>query len=221
MCGRFVSDIPSDQLKSFYGLPSLPEIITRYNIAPSQQIPIVRQHNGGDRELAFLQWGLIPPWAKDPAVGNKMINARSETAHEKPSFRQALRSRRCIIPASGFYEWERRGNEKIPHYIHFKDGEIMSLAGLWEIWKSPDKVSLETCTILTTTANSLIKNIHDRMPVILHNDELDIWLDRSIDDISRLTQFFHSYPSDRIEEYIVSKDVNNPSNDNPSCIIPV
>ncbi len=203
-----------------YRLSSSPDLPPRYNIAPSQQIAAVRQQNGGDRELTFLQWGLIPSWSKDPAIGYKMINARSETVHEKPSFKQAFLARRCIIPASGFFEWEKVGKEKVPHYIHLRDGDVMSLAGLWERWKSPEGRELETCTILTTAANSLIKKVHDRMPVILHRAEFDIWLNREIDDINRLTELFHPYPSDQLEEYVVTKAVSSPSNDSSECIIP-
>ncbi len=203
-----------------YRLSSSPDLPPRYNLAPSQQIAVVREQNGGDRELAFLQWGLVPSWSKDPAIGYKMINARSETVHEKPSFKQAFLTRRCIIPASGFYEWEKVGKEKIPHYIHRRDGEMMSLAGLWERWKSPEGKELETCTILTTAANSLIKKLHDRMPVILHSTELDLWLNRETDDINRLTELFHPYLSDQLEEYVVTKAVNSPSHDFSECIIP-
>ncbi len=203
-----------------YRLTSMPDLSPRYNIAPSQQTAVIRQQNGGDRELTSLQWGLIPSWSKDPAIGYKMINARSETVHEKPSFKQAFHARRCIIPASGFYEWQKAGKEKIPHYIQLRDGDIMSLAGLWERWKSPEGKELETCTILTTAANSLVKKLHDRMPVILHRAEFEIWLDRDIDDVSRLTELFHPYPSDQLEEYVVTKDVNSPTNDSPACIIP-
>ncbi len=121
-----------EQLMKVYRLSSMPDLSPRFNIAPSQQIAVIRQQNGGDRELTALQWGLIPSWSKDSAIGYKMINARSETVHEKPSFKQAFHARRCIIPASGFYEWEKAGKEKIPHYIHLSDGDIMSLAGLWE-----------------------------------------------------------------------------------------
>lgn len=220
MCGRFVFEHSPEQLLKLYRLSSVPDLSPRYNIAPSQQIAVVRQQNGGDRELTFLQWGLIPSWAKDPAIGYKMINARSETVHEKPSFKQAFHARRCIIPASGFYEWEKAGKEKIPHYIHLRDGGIMSLAGLWERWKSPEGKELVTCTILTTAANNLVKKLHDRMPVILHRAEFDIWLDRDIDDVNRLTELFHPYPSDQLEEYVVTKDVNSPNNDSPGCIIP-
>ncbi len=203
-----------------YRLTSMPDLSPRYNIAPSQQIAVVRQQNGGDRELTSLRWGLIPSWSKDSAIGYKMINARSETVHEKPSFKQAFHARRCIIPASGFYEWEKAGKEKIPHYIHLRDGDIISLAGLWERWKSPEGKELETCTILTTAANSLVKKLHDRMPVILHRAEFDIWLDRDIDDVGRLAELFHPYPADQLEEYVVSTDVNSPMNDSLGCIIP-
>ncbi len=198
-----------------YRLSSAPDLYPSYNITPSQKIAVIRQQNGGNRELTPLQWGLIPSWSKDSAIGYNMINARSETVHEKPSFKQAFHARRCIIPASGFYEWEKSGNEKIPHYYHLRDGDIMSLAGLWERWKSPEGKTLETCTILTTTANSLVKKLHDRMPVILHRAELDIWLDRDLDDISRLTALFLPYPCDQLEEYVVTRDVNSPMNNSP------
>jgi putative SOS response-associated peptidase YedK len=220
MCGRFVLEHSPDQLMKVYRLSSAPDLSPRYNVTPSQQIAVVRQQNGGDRELSSLQWGLIPSWSKDSAIGYKMINARSETVHEKPSFKQAFHARRCIIPASGFYEWNKVGKEKIPHYIRLRDGDIMSLAGLWERWKSPEGKELETCTILTTAANSLVKKLHDRMPVILHKAEFDLWLDRDIDDVKRLTELFHPYPSDQLEEYVVNKDVNSPMNDSPGCIIP-
>jgi putative SOS response-associated peptidase YedK len=220
MCGRFVLEKTPEQLMKVYRLSSSPDLPPRFNIAPSQQIAAVRQQNGGDRELTFLQWGLIPSWSKDPAIGYKMINARSETVHEKPSFKQAFLARRCIIPASGFYEWEKVGKEKVPHYIHLRDGDVMSLAGLWERWKSPEGKELETCTILTTAANSLIKKVHDRMPVILHRAEFGIWLNRESDEINRLTELFHPYPSDQLEEYVVTKAVSSPSNDSSECIIP-
>jgi putative SOS response-associated peptidase YedK len=209
-----------EQLMKVYQLTSMPDLSPRYNITPSQQIVVVRQQNGGDHELTSLQWGLIPSWSKDSAIGYKMINARSETVHEKPSFKQAFHARRCIVPASGFYEWQKAGKEKIPHYIHLRDGGIMSLAGLWERWKTPEGKELETCTILTTAANSLVKRLHDRMPVILHRAEFDIWLDQDVDDVNRLTELFHPYPSDQLEEYVVTKDVNSTMNDSPDCIIP-
>lgn len=221
MCGRFVLEHSPEQLMKLYRLSSAPDLSQRYNIAPSQQVAVVRQQNGGDRELTSLQWGLIPSWSKDSAIGYKLINARSETVHEKPSFKQAFHARRCVIPASGFYEWEKRGKEKIPHYIHLRDGDIMSLAGLWERWKSPEGEELETCTILTTAANSLVIRLHDRMPVLLHRAEFDIWLDRENDDVNRITELFQPYPSYQLEEYVVTRDVNSPRNDSPDCIIPI
>ncbi|MBW2520512.1 MAG: SOS response-associated peptidase [Deltaproteobacteria bacterium] len=221
MCGRFVLEISLEQLMKVYRLSSIPNLSPRYNIAPRQHVAVVREQYGGDRELTLMQWGLVPSWSKDRTIGYKMINARSETAHEKPSFKQAFHARRCVIPASGFYEWEKSGGEKIPHYIHFRDGTVMSLAGLWEQWTSPDGETLPTCTILTTTANSLIKTLHDRMPVILHRDEIDCWLDRHSDDIKRLTSLFHPYPPDQLEQYAVTRQVNNPINDFPGCVTPV
>jgi len=219
MCGRFVLEHTPEQIRETYRLSSSPGLSQRFNIAPSQPVAVVRQHNDGDRELVFLQWGLIPSWAKDAAIGYKMINARSETAHEKPSFRQAFLARRCVIPASGFYEWEKSGKQKIPHYIHLRDGKLMSLAGLWEKWKSPDGKTLETCAILTTTANSLVKQLHERMPVILHSDELDPWLSHDIDQIDHLQRLFHPYPASQLEEYPVTTAVNSPAYDDPACIL--
>jgi putative SOS response-associated peptidase YedK len=221
MCGRFVLENTPEQIRETYRLTNVPDLSPRYNIAPSQPVAVVRQHNGGDRELAFLQWGLVPAWSKDAAIGYKMINARCETVQEKPSFRQAFLARRCVIPASGFYEWEKSGKEKVPHYIHLRDGQVMSLAGLWEKWKSPEGKVLETCTILTTTANGLVKELHDRMPVILHSDELDLWLNRDIDQIERLEQLFHPYPADQLAQSIVSKAVNSPAFDEPACILAI
>ena len=220
MCGRFVLENSPEQLTKVYRLSNTPDLSPRYNIAPSQPVAIVRQHNGGERELALVQWGLIPSWSKDPKISYKMINARSETVQDKPSFKQAFRSRRCIIPASGFYEWDKAGKETIPHYIHLRDGDVMSLAGLWERWKSPEGQELETCTILTTAANSLVKRLHERMPVILHREEFDLWLDRDVDDVNRLAELFHPYPADQLEEYVVTKEVNSPSNDYPGCLVP-
>lgn len=221
MCGRFVLEHRAGQLAEVYRLSSVPEFAPRYNIAPGQQVAVVRQHDGRDREMVFLHWGLVPSWAKDPAGGYKMINARSETAHQKPSFKQALHARRCIIPASGFYEWEKSGKDKLPHYIRRRDGDVMSLAGLWEQWKSPDGRELQSCSILTTVANSLIKGLHERMPVILPRDELALWLGRDTDDVGRLAELFHPFPSDQLEEYAVAKVVNSPLHDSSSCILPI
>lgn len=221
MCGRFVLENTPEQLSGTYRLSSVPELPPRYNIAPGQQVAVVRQRNSGERELAFLHWGLVPSWARDPAIGHKMTNARSETVHEKPSFRQAFHASRCIVPASGFYEWEKAGKEKIPHYIHQREGRIMSLAGLWERWKSPEGRELETCSILTTAANSLVEKLHARMPVILHPAGYDLWLNHQTADVERLAELFRPYPAGQLAEYVVTKGVNSPTLDSPVCIIPM
>ena len=221
MCGRFVLENPAEQLTKAYRLSSVPDLSPRYNIAPGQQVAVVRQNHGDTRQLVTMKWGLVPSWSKDPAFGNRLINARSETVHEKPSFRQAFRSRRCIIPASGFYEWHQAGTKKVPHYIRLRDGQIMSLAGLWEKWKAPQEEEIETCTILTTAANGLVRQFHDRMPVILHSEEFDLWLDRDVDDVDRLAELFHPYPSDLLVEHPVTMEVNSPRNDDPGCILPM
>jgi putative SOS response-associated peptidase YedK len=221
MCGRFVRDIAPELLSAIYNLPTVPDLPPRYNIAPSQPVAAVRQNAAGERELACLQWGLIPPWAKDPAIGHKLINARSETAHEKPSFRQALRARRCIIPASGFYEWRTEGKARLPYYIHRRDGEVLSLAGLWERWTPPAGAPLETCTILTTAANSLVRQFHQRMPVLLDRQVFALWLDCDIADSNRLAELFQSLSGEELEAYPVTRDVNSPGHDHPGCIVPI
>jgi putative SOS response-associated peptidase YedK len=221
MCGRFVQDIAPELLATLYNLPAVPELPPRYNIAPSQQVAVVRQDAAARRDLTPLRWGLIPPWAKDPAIGHTMINARSETAHEKPSFRQALKSRRCLIPANGFYEWRKQGKERLPHFIHRRDGGLLSLAGLWERWTSPEGAPLETCTILTTAANALIKPFHERMPVLLEKTTFDLWLDREVVDVARLVELFRPSPDELLDVYAVSQAVNSPRHDAPDCIRPV
>lgn len=220
MCGRFVQDIKPSQYLQTYGLASVPDIPSRFNVAPSQQVAVVRLDASGERYLASLRWGLIPSWAKDLRIGYKMINARSETVHEKPSFRAALQSRRCIVPANGFYEWQKVGKEKVPHYIRRADGLLMSLAGLWDAWTSPDGQTIESCTILTTGSNALLKPIHDRMPVILRRDAQRLWLTRGGIDPAELSGLCCPYPSERMEEYVVAKDVNNPGNDRPENLLP-
>jgi putative SOS response-associated peptidase YedK len=155
----------------------------RYNIAPSQPIAAVRAVPAGSgRELALLRWGLIPSWSKDPAIGNQLINARAETAHEKSSFRNAFRRHRCLIPTSGFYEWLRWERGKQPYFVRMRDSHPFAFAGLWDRWESPDEGAIETCTILTTAANAVLAPIHDRMPVILPPWEYSRWLDPSIKD---------------------------------------
>lgn len=218
MCGRFVINIPLDVFLKYFGLREVGDIAPCYNVPPSRPVPVIRESADGSRCLTTMRWGLIPSWAKE--AGEGLINARSETAHEKPSFRSALRQRRCIIPASGFYEWTKVGGKKVPHYVRMSDGTPMPFAGLWEAWRSPEGQVLETCAILTTAANATVATIHDRMPVILRPDEFGLWLDRQVHDAERLTPLFTPYPADRLISYRVSTLVNSPANDSPECIEP-
>jgi len=221
MCGRFVFDISPENLAGTFGLAELPVVLPRYNVAPTQQVPVVRSDADGVNRLDCLQWGLIPSWAKDRTVGYKMINACSETVTEKPSFRQAVRYRRCLVPASGFYEWKQEGKLKLPHYLRIKGDAPMLFAGLWESWKSPEGETVESCTILTTGPNRLVEQIHDRMPVILHPDEYLVWLDRSVTDPADLTRLFQPYPADLMEMWPVSTLVNSAKNDRVQLVDPV
>lgn len=220
MCGRFTLAISPELLAEVIGEIEAERIQPRYNIAPTQQVAVIRLDAGGKRHLAYLRWGLIPPWAKDAAVGNHMINARSETVAEKPAFRHAFRSRRCLVPASGFFEWKEEGGRKQPLYVHMKDGGPMIFAGLWESWKSPEGETVESCTILTTSSNGLIRPLHDRMPVILGRNDWDIWLSCEATR-EQLTPLFQPYPSELLAMYPVGTGVNSPRNDSPELIEPL
>lgn len=221
MCGRFTLQIPPELLAEIFGLLDIPVFPARYNIAPSQKIAVIRQNGDGQNRLEFMRWGLIPSWAEDKSIGYKLINARSETVHEKHSFRHAIRYRRCLIPTSGFYEWLQEGKTRKPLYVRMKDSSPMVFAGLWESWKSPEKEVVESCTILTTTSNSLIAPLHERMPVILHPQEYNLWLDRETTDPEKLKPLYQSYPADLMEIWPVSQLVSSPRNDSPDCIKPV
>lgn len=219
MCGRFTFAISPELLADIFGISVLEDLSPRYNISPNQRVLIVRR-NGAGNWGSFARWGLIPSWAKDPSIGNRLINARSESVHEKPSFRHAIRYRRCIIPGNGFFEWSNAGGKKQPLYIRMKDDSIMGFAGIWEHWKNPEGETLETCSILTTISNKLIQTIHERMPVILHHEEYNLWLDRKVTDPEKLKPLYQPYPSDLMEMYPVSPLVNSPHNDSPECIEP-
>lgn len=221
MCGRFTLHLSPELLGTVFGVKTPLQLPPRYNIAPSQKVPVVRETGEGGRSLDELVWGLVPSWAKDPAIGNRMINARAETVHEKPSFRHALRQRRCIIPASGYYEWTKAGDSKQPWYITLQDGDPMGLAGLWESWRSPSGDALETFCILTTAANSLMATIHDRMPVILPQTEYGIWLSRNDDNLENITRLFTLDPPQKLTAVKVSNYVNSPSHISDDCIRPL
>jgi putative SOS response-associated peptidase YedK len=193
------------------------KLAPRYNIAPSQLVNIVRQDVSGHRELVPVNWGLIPAWAKDPSIGHSLINARAETVAEKPSFRSAYRHRRCLIPASGYFEWQKEDDKKQPWYIKGHEDRPLSIAGLWEHWQSPDGSEIQTCAIITTTANVLMAPIHDRMPLILPRESIDTWLDINahLDEVAAL---LHPCDHEVLNFYPVSNLVNNPKFDSPSCI---
>ena len=217
MCGRIVMELTPELLATVFGIPKVPLLVPSYNIAPTQLVLVVRQVSD-HRTLDSMKWGLVPSWAKDPAIGSRMINARSETVAEKPSFRSAIKHRRCLIPSSGFYEWLREGTSKTPYYLHLKDGSPMVYAGLWESWKSPEGEVVESCSILTTEANSLIAAIHDRMPVILHPSEYPFWLNRDMVDPQKLIRLYQPYPADLIEMHQVSQMVNSARNQGSELI---
>lgn len=220
MCGRFTltADVTALQ-QTFPWLNIPPEMTPRFNIAPTQPVAVVP--NDGKNQLDFFTWGLIPSWAKDPQIGNRLINARAETLAEKPAFRVAFRRRRCLILADGFYEWQQaQGKSKIPIYIRLASGEPFAFAGLWEIWNSPDGSTILSCTIITTEPNELMAKIHNRMPAILPQDAYPIWLDPGEQHPNRLSGLLRPYPADEMQAYPVSRLVNSPANDSPQCIVP-
>ena len=176
MCGRYNILTNTREFATLFGVADAPELKDRYNVSPTQAVPIVRQTDG-QRSWAFVRWGLIPVWAKDPKIAFSMINARCETVATKPAYRTAFKKRRCLIPATGFYEWEKRGKQKLPHHFHLKANVLFAFAGLWECWHPEKGDPLESCSIVTTEANKLVAPYHDRMPVILPRDSHDEWLD--------------------------------------------
>jgi putative SOS response-associated peptidase YedK len=219
MCGRFALAADPELIQQKFDLSSVPEGVTaRYNIAPSQPVALIT--NEDSATLTFHRWGLIPSWSKDPAIGNRMINARSETAHEKPSFRSAFKRRRCLIPATGFYEWTKQGQSKVPMYIHLRDHELFAFAGLWEVWHSPEGDEIRTCTILTGEPNDVVRPLHNRMAVILHEDDYDLWLSPDELPADALKPLLRPYEAERMDAYEVSTLVNKPTNDLPECIVP-
>jgi len=217
MCGRFTQAADGEIIAQVFELPEPPELPRRYNIAPTQDVAAVRRAEDGGRELVRLHWGLIPSWAKERAMGARMINARAETLVEKPAFRAAFRARRCLIVADGFYEWQKLGARKQPYFIGFTDRRPFAFAGLWERWIGEGSEAVESCTIVTTEANELLAPIHDRMPVILDPDVFAPWIDPAEKDTERLAGLLRPYPPGPLQAYPVSFFVNNPANDTPAC----
>lgn len=218
MCGRFTLRTPMNKVAEVFGLDDMPDIEPRYNVAPTQPVVAVRLRPEAEkRELALLRWGLIPHWADDPSIGNRMINARAETVAGKPAFRQAFKKRRCLVVADGFYEWKKTDGKKQPYYIRLKDDQPFGFAGLWERW-SRDGEEIQSCTIVTTEPNELMKPIHNRMPVIVQPDDYYRWLDPAFDDGAPLQPVLQRYPAELMEAYPVSTLVNNPRNETAGCI---
>ena len=222
MCGRFVTIIPPDVLAKIFGLIETPKLEPRYNVAPTQKVGVVRCcDDTNNKRFNVMKWGFVPSWSKDLSFGSHLINARSETVAEKPTFRHAIKYRRCIVPTSGFYEWDHSGDKKQPYYFQLADQSPMCLAGVWETWKSPDGSELETFAILTTSANKLVESIHDRMPVILYTDDFDLWLSNNMRDPEQLQPLYQPFPAAEMFAYKVPNLVNNPRFDSPACIAQV
>lgn len=221
MCGRFTQQRDAAAVADRFGVQgTLFEPTPRYNVAPTQAVAAVTPHGPRqERLLEPLRWGLVPFWARDPAIGNKLINARSETVLEKPSFRHAMAKRRCLIPADGFYEWERATRQ--PYHFHLRGGPLFAFAGLYDEWTAPDGSPLRTCTILTTQANELVGRIHDRMPVILHPADEAAWLDVARFRPADLLPLLAPYPAEEMEATAVSKRVGSPAFDDPELVAPV
>ncbi|MGI9621933.1 MAG: SOS response-associated peptidase [Acidimicrobiales bacterium] len=224
MCGRFVSTTPADQLAAYFGAEAIGETILEpsYNVAPTNQVYTVINNDEG-RVLETAKWGLIPFWAKDAKIGNKMINARAETVATKNAFRKAFQRRRCIIPSDGFYEWVKlEGHEKkTPMHIHRVDGDPFAFAGLWDTWRDPEGELIRSCTILTGSPNEKIAEIHNRMPILLPPGAWDEWLDPDLRDPDHLEKFLVPAPAELMDFYPVSTEVNNPRTRGEQLIQPV
>ncbi|MET0070296.1 MAG: SOS response-associated peptidase [Candidatus Thiodiazotropha sp.] len=220
MCGRFYLDVTAEDMLEYFGLPFVPQLSPHYNIAPSQQIAAIKAGEN-NREFVWLRWGLIPSWAKDKKFGYRTINARAETIETKPSFRAAFKYRRCLIPASGFFEWKATGQGKQPYCITSKSGQPFAFAGLYEHWQGSEGERIDSCTIIVTEARGEIAAIHDRMPVILAAENYDAWLDRDTKEPAILKPLLRPHETGEITLYPVSRSVNNPKNVSPENIRPI
>lgn len=223
MCGRFVqAHDPAEYAEQFAASLAVPEALTpSWNVAPTDSVYAVAEHDG-ERLLGTFRWGLIPWFATDARIGARQINARAETVHSKASFKDSFERRRCIVPADGFYEWERREEGgKLPHFIHRRDGGALALAGLWASWRNEEGERVTSCTIITTTPNELLEPIHDRMPVVLPDDAWSRWLDPGFGDVQALRSLLVPYDPAPMSEYPVSTLVNSVKNNYPDCIAPL
>ena len=220
MCGRYAFFSPAEAVRRSFAVEAVPALEPRYNVAPTQAVPAVREGPDGHRSVALLHWGLVPSWAKERALGNRMINARCETLAERPAFRRAYRSRRCILPADGWYEWQPGASGKQPWFICAQDGGLLGLAGLWESWRAPDGGMLESCAIITTDASASVAHIHHRMPVVLPAEAYGPWLDAAEHDSRDLGRWLAPCDPALLRAHPVSRRVNNPRHEGPELIEP-
>lgn len=216
MCGRFAFNASREQVQRQFGVPTVPALTPRYNVAPTQVIAVIGQTADGTRKMAMLRWGLIPSWSSGPRPGP--INARSETIAQKPTFRDSFRERRCLIPSTGFYEWQKVGSRKVPHLIRLRSQEPYALAGIWDIW-GEGKERIAICCIITVAANDLVRPLHERMPAILRPEEYGAWLDPKT-PLSQVQALLRPYPAEEMEVVRVGQAVNSPRNDGPECVAP-
>ena len=223
MCGRYRLSRRKQLVDEYFdSVSDEPDWAPRYNIAPTQPAPVIRQHPKEPvRQLSLMRWGLIPSWAKDSSGAAQMINARSETASTKPAFRDALKSRRCLIPADGFYEWMRTGKTKQPYCFEVNDGQLFAFAGIWDRWKDPSGQWVKTCSILTTPPNAVTSPVHDRMPGILDPDSYDLWLDPRMTNLAAASELLKPYDARLMRCYPVSARINRVANDDEECSRPV
>jgi putative SOS response-associated peptidase YedK len=220
MCGRFSRKATLQAIIDEFEIEEVNGTIEpSYNVAPGQDVAVILKDES--RKLGLLKWGLIPSWSKDPAIGNRMINARAESLADKPSFKQPLRRKRCLIIADGFFEWKKEGKQKIPMYIFLKNQKPFAFAGLWDTWTSPDGNKISTCIVITTEPNELLKKIHNRMPVILTKKHFDLWLDRNVQDEQMVLPLLQPYAEKDMDMYEVSRAVNSPKNNSPELLKPV
>lgn len=217
MCGRYTVTSAPEAIRALFRYEERPNFPPRYNIAPTQPIAIVRV-NEGKRQFVLMRWGLLPSWVKDPKAFSLIVNARGEGVIDTPAFRAAMKRRRCLVPADGFYEWQAAGARKQPYFIHAKSGEPLAFAGLWETWTGPNGEELDTATIVTTRANRTLSPIHDRMPVVVPPEAFDLWLDDATVDALTAEALIAPAPEDLLEAYPVSTAVNRTANDSPTLL---
>jgi len=219
MCGRFAFHITSEELAKYFGLSKDIVLPARFNIAPSQPVPVVRLNREGEARLSEIRWGLIPFWAKDKAIGARMINARAETVGQKPAYRAPFRRRRCLVLASGFYEWQATAAGKVPHYFSHEQGEPLAFAGLWDRWEEPGSEAVDSCTIVTVPAEGVVKPVHNRMPLLLAASQHRGWIDRDT-PVTQLEEWLHDAAAPPLRSWPVARTVNDPRHDGAELIQP-